>query len=81
MNKNNKGFIEVFLIIVMAVLSFLLIWLLKVDFNYSAKVLDSKNPEELRRNCLSDWFKNQKLDNLPAQCRQFYSQGIEITQK
>lgn len=46
-----------------------------VSFRNSSEVSNAKG-EELKVACTSDWYKNSSLDNLPAQCLQFYSQSV-----
>lgn len=49
------------------------------DFYHYDKVWSASSPEALKNACLVDWYKNGTLDGMPAQCRQFYSQGISVT--
>ena len=53
---------------------------LVVDLYYFNKVVDAETPEQLETACVNDWYKNGRMDSMPAQCNQFYNQGVIIRQ-
>ena len=79
MNTNLEIFMEKIIIGTIIIMVGLGVVSFGFDFYYLASVWTSKTQEELKHHCTIDWYKNSQLDRLPAQCRQFYSQGINLT--
>lgn len=72
---------EWFLWILLGIMVIGVILGLGVSSYYFHKVWNAKTPQDLKIACTVDWYKNDKLDSLPAQCRQFYNQGITLPDK
>jgi hypothetical protein len=47
------------------------------DTYYFHKVWSAKTPDELKAACTDSWYKNGRLQDLPAQCVQFYKVNVQ----